>query len=73
MPFVFLKGITGVLPAGTPYAQIIPFRREHWESEIDVSLSGDDMEAKNQANSAKFRKPDGGTYRQQVWERRKYL
>jgi hypothetical protein len=36
MPFFVLKGVRGILPAGTPYAQIIPFKREHWEAEIDV-------------------------------------
>ena len=73
MPFFFLKGVTGILPAGTPYAQIIPFKREHWESEIDVSPSLEEMEAKNRDNSAKYRRPDGGVYQKEVWERRKYL
>ena len=72
MPFFFLKGVTGILPAGTPYAQIIPFKRESWESEFDVSLTLEEMEAKNKANSAKYRKPDGGVYRKEIWERRKY-
>lgn len=72
MPFFFLKGVIGILPAGTPYAQIIPFKREHWESEVDVSLTQPEMSAKNLENSAKFRKPDGGVYLKEVWERRKY-
>lgn len=72
MPFFFLKGVTGVLPAGTPYAQILPFRREHWESEFDASLTLEEMEAKNRTNSAKYRRPDGGVYQKEVWERRKY-
>lgn len=72
MPFFFVQGMSGVLPAGTPYAQIIPFKREHWVSEIDTSLSVEEMEAKNKANSAKFRQPDGGVYQRDVWERRKY-
>lgn len=72
MPFFVLKGVTGVLPAGTPYAQIIPFRREHWESEVDASISQPEMLAKNQANIDKYRKPDGGIYQKEVWERRKY-
>ena len=72
MPFFILKGVSGVLPAGTPYVQILPFKREHWESEIDASLGLDDMVAKNKENSAKYRKPDGGVYLQEVWERRKY-
>lgn len=73
MPFFFLKGITGILPAGTPYAQIFPFKREHWESEIETSLSIEEIEAKNKENSARYRQPDGGVYLQEVWERRKYL
>lgn len=72
MPFFLRKGVQGILPAETPYAQIIPFKREHWESEIDVSLSQEEMIAKNKDNSAKYRKPDGGVYLKEVWERRKY-
>ena len=72
MPFFWLKGVTGILPAGTPYAQIFPFRREHWESEVDVSLSQPEMSAKNKANRVRFRQPDGGVYLREVWERRNY-
>ena len=73
MPFFVLKGFAGVLPAGTPYAQILPFRREHWESDVIASLSFEDMKAKNLENSTKYRQPDGGIYQKEVWERRKYL
>jgi hypothetical protein len=72
MPFFFLKGPQGILPAGTPYAQIIPFKREHWESEIDVSLDEQQISEKNRANVAKYRRPDGGVYQREIWERRKY-
>jgi hypothetical protein len=72
MPFFVLKGVAGILPAGTPYAQIIPFKREHWESEVDVSLAQAEMSAKNRRNSERYRKPDGGIYLNEVWERRKY-
>ena len=72
MPFFFLKGITGILPAGTPIAQILPFKREPWMAEVDASLTLAQMEEKNKANSARFRKPDGGIYLREVWERRLY-
>jgi hypothetical protein len=72
MPFFLFKGLSGMVPAGTPYAQIFPFRREHWESEINVALNADQITARNQANSAKYRVPDGGVYLNEVWERRKY-
>jgi hypothetical protein len=72
MPFFVAKGFQGILPAGTPYAQIIPFKRENWESEIVDSIGYEDMLKKNMENSDKYRVPDGGVYQRDVWERRKY-
>lgn len=72
MPFFVAKGFTGVLPAGTPYAQILPFLREHWMSEVDASVGYEEMVSKNMENSEKYRVPDGGVYQREVWERRKY-
>lgn len=36
-PFVLKKDFRGLIPKGTPYAQVIPFRREEWESRHSVS------------------------------------
>jgi hypothetical protein len=72
MPFFVRQGFTGVVPAGTPYAQILPFKRENWTSETVVDLDHPEMMIKNQMNSAKYRVPDGGVYQREVWERRKY-
>lgn len=33
-PFVLEKGFSGVIPAGTPIIQILPFKREKWVSEV---------------------------------------
>jgi hypothetical protein len=33
IPFYIKKGFTGIIPAGTPMFQIIPIKRENWESE----------------------------------------
>jgi hypothetical protein len=71
MPFFILEGWTGVIPAGTPYAQIIPFKREDWKSEIVIENPAM-LESKNMANSFKYRKINGGIYLNDVWERRKY-
>lgn len=71
IPFFLINGFTGVIPAGTPYAQIIPFKREHWESEYvfeDIQI----MSQKNIDNSKKYRVPDGGVYKNKVWSIRKY-
>lgn len=72
MPFYIAKGFTGIIEAGTPYAQILPFKREHWESEIDDKVDYKTMVQKNMENSEKYRLPDGGVYQKEVWERRKY-
>jgi hypothetical protein len=72
MPFFVVKGFTGVVPAGTPYAQMLPFKRENWDSEVDAEISTLDMMAKNQINSKKYRVPDGGVYQKEVWSRRTY-
>lgn len=72
MPFYVVKGFTGILPAGTPYAQMLPFKRENWESEIDDAIEYETMSKINQENSDKYRVPDGGVYQREVWERRKY-
>jgi hypothetical protein len=72
MPFFVVKGFTGILPAGTPYAQMLPFKREDWHSEVDADISHMKMSMNNQANSMKYRVPDGGVYQKQVWTRRIY-
>jgi hypothetical protein len=36
IPFYIKKGFSGTIPVGTPMFQIIPIKREEWESENDV-------------------------------------
>jgi len=38
VPFFIKKGFTGVIPSGTPIVQIIPTRREIWDSEVNLDL-----------------------------------
>lgn len=71
MPFFVVKGWEGTLPAGTPYMQMIPFKRENWTSESQV-ISFQEIYHKQMNNSMKYRKPDGGVYLRDVWSRRKY-
>jgi hypothetical protein len=70
-PFFVQKGWTGVLPAGTPYAQLLPFLREDWKSEITVPTASEMMNH-NIENSKKYRVPDGGVYQKEVWTKRFY-
>jgi hypothetical protein len=73
MPFFVVKGFTGLIPAGTPYAQMLPFKRENWESETISNIPYEEMALKNQKNSEKYRVPDGGVYQKEVWTRRTYI
>jgi hypothetical protein len=70
-PFFVQQGWTGVLPAGTPYAQLLPFLREDWKSEITIPTSSQMMNH-NIENSKKYRVPDGGVYQKEVWTKRLY-
>ena len=70
-PFFVQKGWTGILPAGTPYAQLLPFLREDWKSEINIPTSSEMMN-NNMENSKKYRVPDGGVYQKEVWTKRLY-
>jgi hypothetical protein len=72
MPFFIVKGYTGVIPAGTPYAQMLPFKRENWSSELDTTISYKKMLDNNNKNSDKYRVPNGGVYQKEVWTRRTY-
>jgi hypothetical protein len=71
MPFFLIKGFSGVIPAGTPYVQMIPFKREDWVSEIVIE-NPNKINEKNIKNSAMYRVPDGGVYKNEVWQPRKY-
>jgi hypothetical protein len=71
MPFFLVKDWVGIIPAGTPYMQMMPFKREDWTSEY-VKESEASIIKKNMENSQKYRIPDGGVYLRDVWEKRKY-
>jgi hypothetical protein len=70
-PFFVIEGWEGVIPAGTPYLQILPFRREDWEQKIEM-LGQDKMQSRYRDNAIFYRQPDGGVYKNKVWSRRKY-
>ena len=71
VPFFLAKGWSGILPAGTPFLQIIPFKRENWTSDYEypdhMKIYNDNMD-----NIKKFRTSKGGVYLKDVWKRRKY-
>ena len=70
-PFFIAEGWEGTIPAGTPYVQILPFKREDWSHEVEFQDQGS-IYAKMIANAKFYRQPDGGIYKNKVWTRREY-
>lgn len=58
----------GLIPAGTPMVQVIPFRRDKWNMEI-----GGDKERSEQARvTGKLRSLWWNSYKRQFWSRKQY-
>ena len=70
-PFFIAEGWEGTIPAGTPYLQILPFKREDWEHKVDM-LEESEIYDKMVENRNFYRQPDGGVYKNKVWSKRDY-
>jgi hypothetical protein len=66
-PFMVREGFTGTVPAGTPFVQVIPFKREGWDSEIAYGETDRIRKSLNLATST-FRH----AYRSMFWKRKEY-
>ncbi len=68
-PFSLKSGWEGVIPAGTPIIQIIPFKRENWKSEIDkTGLLTKWANIENTKRQSKFR----GYYKNNFWQKKSF-
>jgi hypothetical protein len=66
-PFFLKRGFSGKIPAGTPVAQLIPFQRENWKSEIDTLDEKELLAVKLMINrSLEF------AYKKIFWKRKQY-
>ena len=70
-PFFIVKDWEGVIPKGTPFLQVLPFKREDWEHNVEY-LNIKEMQDKLIANANFYRQPDGGIYKSKVWTKRDY-
>lgn len=68
--FFIKKGFQGVIPAGTPMYQIIPFKRDSWESEI-VNITEKEQQLIDQQNF-NTRSTFLGFYKKRYWKRKEY-
>lgn len=72
VPFFLKEGFEGIVPAGTPYLQIIPFKREDWEMEFKFHTDQEIFD-RYKASGDKFRNPEeGGVYKKNLWDRIRY-
>jgi len=66
-PFVIRDDFEGVIPAGTPLIQIIPFKRESWSMSVDDNGKAYDYPMQHEV----FTHPLGW-YRQKFWSKKKF-
>jgi hypothetical protein len=69
IPFMYKdKDFEGIIPAGTPIVQVIPFKREKWTMEFDNKKDIKKVERfKRTLGSSMF-----GSYRNFFWNRKEY-
>jgi hypothetical protein len=66
-PFLMKKGFSGLIPAGTPIIQIIPFKRDRWESVII-----DDKEYNRELEEYRVQNPPFSYYKRTWWTKKEY-
>ena len=66
-PFYMQSGWEGVIPAGTPFFQIIPFKREKW-----LGIENKDVFDKAQKRLFNSGRVIYGDYKRRLWTRKEY-
>lgn len=68
LPFFVKKGFEGIIPAGTPFVQLIPIKREVWESEMGTEKDT------NRLHQIAYnsRAVASGFYKRNLWSRKEY-
>lgn len=65
VPFALKKGFSGVIEAGTPILQLIPFKREDWKKRIISPDSGYEWNAIS-------RNKITGWYKNELWQKKRF-
>lgn len=66
LPFLLREDFEGVIPAGTPLIQVIPFKREDWVSKVD------DSHSYNYPKVYEVEVPPFAWYKRKWWSRKRY-
>ena len=67
IPFFLKEGFEGIIPQGTPIAQIIPFKTENWKS-----LKNKDLIQQGEETRQKHFSVISGWYKNNLWKRKKF-
>lgn len=67
IPFYVKNGFTGIIPKNTPMFQIIPIKREEWNSVLN-EYNDEEWNFKQKEN----KKYKFGSYKKQFWQKKKY-
>lgn len=67
LPFFLKQGFEGIIPMGTPFVQIIPFKVESWGSEKDPSQL-----EKGKMNGSLTHRVSMGWYKSTHWKKKSY-
>jgi hypothetical protein len=67
IPFYIKDGFEGIIPQGTPIAQLIPFRQENWIHKKTKGLVKKSIEHNSKGTSLIY-----GWYKKTFWTRKKY-
>ena len=67
IPFYIKKGFHGLIPAGTPMFQIIPFKRENWKSTASAYNDKEQRILSNEVHKKFF-----GLYRDKFWQTKSF-
>lgn len=67
LPVMISKTFNGVIPKGTPYAQILPFKREDWDSIEDKQVLEE-----QKINQGFTRSISLGWYKNSYWRKKTY-
>lgn len=66
LPFFIKENFIGTIPAGTPFAQIIPMKRSEWKM-----INNPGLENLEHLNANLVRQPET-SYKKKMWQRKKY-
>jgi hypothetical protein len=67
IPFYLKADFEGIIPAGTPFAQIYPFKRISWKMWVDDTFNEDILEKQGKP----LRLPGGG-YKKKMWSKKEF-